>query len=267
MNIAISTSFSLALLSFGANASSTPAKGAADCPPAHKNVVHHQKCPVRHHKASCPPTKVVDCCDCAHQCCYAGWYAGGQLGIGMTRNVNKFSDFENGITTTGSNPIGTRGVLGGLHLGWGNQYRNNLYLGLEAYGNLFNNKTNRYNGGGQFTKVWRYNNFGIAPRIGHVWNCTMLYFRLGVDATTWKHQVLSNTTNTKRHTKNRIVGVAPGLGLSHMVTDHLIAGLEGSVGFYKKSHIRNYIPNPGVLEQNNFSNRTFDMALRLSYKW
>src|SRR5690606_21437245 len=89
--------------------------------------------------APVPTVSAKECGSCEANCVYTGWYAGAQLGVGMTRNVNKWIAVQDRIS--GSNPHSMRGIMGGLHAGWGYQFHNNFYLGLEAFGNLFDNKS------------------------------------------------------------------------------------------------------------------------------
>lgn len=217
-----------------------------------------------HEEVPALPKSDKSCSSCDANCSYTGWYAGGQIGIGMTRNVNKFTDIATGVS--GSNPQSMRGIIGGLHAGWGYQFHNNFYLGLEVLGNLVDNETTSRSGPGRALKEQRYNSFGLAPRLGYVWNCTMLYLRFGVESTQWKHQEISSLTNTTSTTKKRLVGFVPGVGMSHLISDHFIAGIEGTVGFYKRSRINNFQGDVNVFENNTYTNRSFDITLRLSYK-
>jgi outer membrane immunogenic protein len=239
------------------------------CPkPKAKKMRHHAPCPTRHHaKVHCPPTHVDPCCGDA-VCCFTGLYAGGQIGLGMTRNVNTF--IVNPNNEVGRNPHSTRGVIGGLHLGYGYQWPSDVYAGLEIFGNLSHNKSKSLSGDGSTQRDRRYNNFGAAARLGYIWQCTLLYARLGVESTKWGHTEAVDDLNFSVHTNKRKVGFVPGVGIAQMITDHLIAGLEGTWGFYKKSNL-NAVPAvpivPGVTQDNKYSNRSYDITFRLSYKW
>lgn len=222
-------------------------------------------CPTRHHhKVHCAPTHVDPCCGDA-VCCFTGVYAGGQVGLGMTRSVNNYFVNPTGLSTR--NPHSTQGVIGGLHLGYNYQCPMNVLLGLEIYGNLMHNKAKSLPGNGSVTRDRRYNNFGLAAKVGYVLQCTALYARIGVDSTKWGHSDTVDALNITARNVKRKVGVVPGIGIAHMITNHLIAALEGDWGYYKKSNNDISSAAFGNVTNNQFSNRSYDITFRLSYKW
>lgn len=210
--------------------------------------------------APCPP-QPCQCCD--YKLNYSGWYAGGQIGLGMTRNNAKFTDVDTG--QSGNIPMGMRGILGGIHAGWGHQFCSNLYLGLEIYGNLYKNKTKSIPGNDTYFKDRRFNSFGIAPRLGYVMNASLMYLRLGADSAKWKYVSVSNNTGDSQRTNKRVAGIVPGIGFSQMMSNNLIIGLEGTMGFFKNSKLYNSRIDANTTINDTISNQSFDLLFRMSY--
>ena len=77
-------------------------------------------------------------------CTFSGFYMGAQLGAGTTNTEMKFDQPRLAATVTlqgqeamsRKNRLGATSAIGGLHVGYGKQFPNRFYLGVEAYGNL-----------------------------------------------------------------------------------------------------------------------------------
>lgn len=157
---------------------------------------------------------------------FTGFYVGGHLGYGS------------GAAKSAGTDLGHKGVLGGLHVGFGKEFSNKLFLGLEAFGNL-----SKVEGKNDGVKNKRRNDFGAAFRPGFVCGNALLYVKAGISSTTWK---------TAGHSK-RVTGFVPGLGVSFMTSEHVTLGLEGTHTLYKK--------------HDGIKARTTDVTGRVSYKW
>ncbi|MBN9413508.1 MAG: outer membrane beta-barrel protein [Candidatus Paracaedimonas acanthamoebae] len=141
---------------------------------------------------------------------FTGFYVGGQLGYGSGK-----------VKQTASSDLGTSGVVGGLHVGFGKEFNNRLFLGLEAFGNLSNTE-GKLNASGD--KYRRRNEFGAAIVPGFVCGNALLYVTAGISSATWK---------TTGHSK-RVTGFVPGLGVAFKTSDRVTVGVQGTQALYKK---------------------------------
>lgn len=196
---------------------------------------------------------------------YSGLSFGIQGGIAMSSVESKFNVSPPLPAAIGKNTITLRAPLVGIHVNWGHQFPNNAYLGFEALANFFKAKSTS-RGEGVLETAKRQNAFGIAPKFGYNVNGTLLYLRLGIETTKFSHSMYSTITRDRRTSSKSMVGFVPGIGLSQLISDHFVAGLEGTIGFYKKSRLNNFIPDVGTTSNQTYKHQTFDITLRLSYK-
>lgn len=193
---------------------------------------------------------------------YTGWYGGAQVGYAYTITDYPCIDLIDGTVTFDRH--NTDGIVGGLHFGYGYQFSNCWYLGLEVAGNLYSNKDKNDSGGGaDFYKHKVTHSFAINPRIGYVFNgCGLVYAKLGVEFTRWTHAIDHNFDNIFFSKTKYEPGFAPGIGFAYLLTPNIIIGLEGSYVFYtNEPKVRNVRST-----DHDFRDRAADFKLRVSYK-
>ena len=229
----------------------------------------------------------------AGDCTFSGFYLGAQLGGGATHTEIKFTQPHLAATAHrleqqemhGKNKLSASGAIGGLHVGYGKQFPNRFYLGLEAYGNLIGNRESNYRNEklsyNQMVtverkyKIERNNSFGLALRPGVAFGNTLFYAKLGVESANFKYSVANSETDTKTQTgsaNGRRIGFVPGVGVSFNLTDHMILGLEATYAFYKSASIKDVNerdqPRPARTKNSTkFQSQATDVFARVSYKW
>lgn len=233
----------------------------------------------------------------AGDCGFSGFYMGAQLGAGTTNTELKFDQSDKAATATlaaqgkvniksslaGTDPIG------GLHVGYGKQFSNRLYVGIEAYGNLSRNSS-KYSYGtalGEISaKSERTNSFGIALRPGVVFGNALFYVKAGIESANFKYSISEHigkpiNSNSSGSKNSRSLGFVPGIGVAFNATDHIILGVEATHTFYKNATIENVGrreglgfdarggANPAGTNTNStkFESQATDVFARVSYKW
>lgn len=174
---------------------------------------------------------------CMKHANFTGFYAGAHLGFGSGT-----------MKQTGNSDHGQSGILGGLHVGFGKEFNNKLFLGLEAFGN-FNKTEGRFldNASNAHLKITRRNEFGAALRPGFVCGGNvLLYVKAGVSSAAWKAEK-----------SKRVTGFVPGVGISVMTSEHVTLGVEGTHTLYKKHHT----------VFGKAKSHVTDVAARVSYKF
>jgi outer membrane immunogenic protein len=229
----------------------------------------------------------------AHQRNFSGFYIGAQLGAGETKTSIKFTQpylaakagrLEQ-FAMNGKNKLSASGMIGGLHVGYGKQFPNCFYLGLEAYGNLIGNSDSDYRNEQLWDnprvtierkyKIERNNSFGLALRPGFIVGNTLFYAKLGVESANFKYSVANSESYVKTQTgsaNGRRIGFVPGIGVSFNLTDHMALGLEATYAFYKKATINDVNdrdqPRPSRTKNTTkFASQATDVFARVSYKW
>ncbi len=219
---------------------------------------------------------------------FTGFYLGAQLGYGSAKTKLSSNDTNaaGAVRQVGpdsmSGDIGARGVVGGLHVGYGKQFDNRMYLGLEAWGNLSNTNGNiddvvRTIAPGRVAstyKATRRNEFGIALKPGIVFNNALLYVKLGVASASWKKETTFTDVNTNAavpsaSSSNRHTAFVPGIGVSFMATDHVMVGVEATHSFYNSKSI-GFTSAVGVHDRKrstSFKPEVTDFVAKIAYKW
>ena len=205
---------------------------------------------------------------------FTGFYVGGHLGYGSGKSEWSTRDTRANVNYSRKADLGTRGILGGLHVGFGKEFGNKLYLGLEAFGNLSKTegKANTTNANDVLrTKATRKHEFGAALRPGFVCGNALLYVKAGISSAKWQYKSdwttdLAAAAENGSSSKHRI-GFVPGLGVSFMATDHVMVGLEATHTMYKKQSISTRRPNGTVIEKGKVKSHVTDFTGRVSYKW
>jgi outer membrane immunogenic protein len=190
----------------------------------------------------------------ANECSFSGFYLGAQLGAGTTNTETKAT--VGGVAT--KSRLAATGILGGLHVGYGKHFPNRFYVGLEAYGNLSNNKESNTAPQNVKLNTERKNAFGLALRPGFVFGNTLVYAKLGVESASFKYSVDTTAVGgTADSNSSRRTGFVPGLGVAFHATDHVILGLEATHTFYNSRTVNNV----------KFKSEATDFTARASYKW
>lgn len=178
---------------------------------------------------------------------FTGFYLGANLGYG-TGDI----DVKDSVAKI---ELGGRGVRGGLHVGYGKQFNNRFYLGLEANGYLSGLKDAvNITADGVNIKSELKRNWGIGARLrpGVVFDNALAYAIVGFDYANIK---TSGTTvaGASFNKSNRKFGFVPGLGVEFMATDHVKVGVEATHTFYPKVE--------------NLKLQATEFVARVSYKW
>ena len=209
---------------------------------------------------------------------FTGFYVGGQLGYGSGKSEWSHRATAAGIAAGNPNSrkvdLGTRGVLGGLHVGFGKEFNNKMYLGLEAFGNLSKTegKENSVQGATIFrSKANRKHEFGAALRPGFVCGNALLYVKAGISSAKWEYKqayhtngVLLDRSNTTKHR----VAFVPGLGVSFLASEHVVFGVEATHTMYKKQNTPvRAVVGGAVNEVGRVKTHVTDFTGRVSYKW
>jgi outer membrane immunogenic protein len=238
----------------------------------------------------------------AADCSFSGFYMGAQLGAGRTSTEVKFSEpfiprnpaiplAEQDKSNENHNLAGTS-PIGGLHVGYGKQFPNRFYLGVEAYGNLSNNKSknsftdespghNNHKSEKNF-KSERTNSFGVAVRPGIVFGNALFYVKAGIESANFKystsyssHDDLNGHQSFGGSKNGRRIGFVPGIGVAFNATDRIVLGLEATHTFYKDAKIENIGKRLGIggnpdgtaTNTTKFHSQVTDVFARVSYKW
>ena len=225
---------------------------------------------------------------------FSGFYVGAQGGYGGTKIdgqslLNRDLPPHGVDRTTHAGHLGGDKMIGGIHAGYGRQFPNNFYLGIEAYGNLAKDVSQtalttasadhnpahptRFNAN-TFLKAERSHTLGMTLRPGIVMDKTLVYAKIGIesfdaifsasDSSTFSSPGMPNHTRAQKgKSRKRIYGFVPGIGVYFKVTDHVLLGFEASHGFYQ-SHSFN-LNKKG--SRATFKSQTNDVLARVSYQW
>lgn len=207
---------------------------------------------------------------------FTGFYVGGHLGYGSGKS--EWSQKETRALplaqASHKTDLGTRGILGGLHVGFGKEMGNKLYLGLEAFGNLSKTegKTDSTVGNDNLrTKATRKHEFGVALRPGFVCGNALLYVKAGISSAKWQYRTnFASTGVAEAHngnTSKHRMGFVPGLGVAFMATDHVMVGLEATHTMFKKQSTSTRVANGTVAYKGKVKSHVTDFTGRVSYKW
>ncbi|OJX12242.1 MAG: hypothetical protein BGO77_03585 [Caedibacter sp. 37-49] len=205
---------------------------------------------------------------------FTGFYVGGQLGYGSGKSEWNSRSAVAGENFARKTDLGTRGIVGGLHVGFGKEFNNKMYLGLEAFGNLSKTegKERSLIGNTRFyAKAKRKNEFGAALRPGFVCGNALLYVKAGVSSAKWEYRsawsqnaVVTERQNTSKHR----IAFVPGIGVSMLVSEHVIVGVEATHTIYKKQSAPMRTANGRqITERGNIKTHVTDFTGRVSYKW
>jgi len=201
----------------------------------------------------------------AADCSFSGFYLGAQLGAGTTN-----TEAKNTVTATGvsnKSNLAATGAIGGLHVGYGKQFPNRFYLGLEAYGNLSSNNQSSTDSRLNQIKTQRNNAFGLALRPGFVWGNALLYAKLGVESANFKYSTtLANGAGSGSNSGRR-TGFVPGLGVAFNAAEHVMLGVEATHTFYNSRTANTSSPAGVTLTSTKFQSQATDFFARASYKW
>lgn len=183
---------------------------------------------------------------------FSGFYAGANVGYGATSTKVNYS-------ATASGDVAGKGVIGGLHVGYGKQFANNFYAGLEATGSLSGNKGEDRTSATQRFETKRTNSFGIHVRPGVVVGNTLIAAKIGVESAHLKASFTDSATPANNRSKNsRRTGFVVGAGFDTKVSDHVVVGLGATQTFYSSFA---YAQNTRVKAQAT------DVVARISYLW
>lgn len=217
---------------------------------------------------------------------FTGFYLGANGGYGMgSGKLNTGAFGNNDVRFNLDADHGVKGFRGGLHAGYGYQFENKFYLGLEVSGDYSNTEgkiTEDNTTGGlssYLAKARRKDAFGAALHLGGLLGHVLTYVKLGIETARWNFNFDGDSSGDQvvdildgvaksDSKKERLLGFVAGLGCATMITENIKFGGEWVYTHYRKSS------NLTLKSSNNprgvtatFRPRTSDFRLRLSYKW
>lgn len=186
---------------------------------------------------------------------FSGFYVGGNVGYGT-------ASYKTAYDANTSTDIAGKGVLGGLQIGYGKQFVNNFYTGLEATGSLSGNKGS--DRAGTFkADVKRTNSFGVHVRPGYVFGNTLVAAKIGIESAALKFSTRNTATPANDASSNsRKTGFVVGAGIDTKVSDHVVVGLQGTQTFYKSVSF-----GKTANAKTNIKTNATDVVARISYLW
>ena len=218
-------------------------------------------------------------------CSFSGFYAGGQIGVGVTNSHVKANfNISPGNTGRFNEKVAATGLIGGAHVGYGKHFPNRFYFGFEAYGNFSSNKSTQQfsvnsTNGANFNnfvgaiRVKRQNSIGLALRPGMVFGNTLVNLILGAESTkfnyasAYKGQIVNaagvvqgNPVVGSLSKSKRSYAFVPGLGVSFLANERLVLGLEAKAPMYK-----NVKPVKGT--DLKVKTQVIDVMAKISYKF
>lgn len=177
---------------------------------------------------------------------FDGPFIGAQVGLAQSDGKFTFRNSDrsgaNPQTAVSSSDLSTKGVIGGIHLGWDKVFQNKWLLGLEVYGDLssLDGKRSFTDGdpagastdGNKVDMDW---SIGINVRGGVIISDTLAYLSLGWVGSDWEiRQTTHNTATASVDAKKDKFksGFRVGLGMATMLNDNLMLGLEAAYTWY-----------------------------------
>ncbi len=206
---------------------------------------------------------------------YTGFYIGGHLGYGSGKSEWTGKDCGCYTPVQYKRDIGTRGAIGGLHIGYGKELTSTFYLGLEAFGNLSKTEgsVRVLNGDAVFRlKAKRKNEIGLAIRPGFNCGNALFYVKAAIATAKWEYKTFYNADGpypqiSRGNVSKHKVAFVPGLGVSMMLAKNIIVGVEATHSIYKKQSNSVKFTNGEVVERGKIKSHVTDFTVRASYKF
>ncbi len=221
---------------------------------------------------------------------FDGPFIGAQ--VGLAQSDGKFARDASLITNAaplfpaGTNvdsqraDLSTKGVIGGIHLGWDKVFENKWLLGLEIYGDLSSldgksssRARNNIPGGTGVVvgsaKVDMDWSIGVNVRGGVIISDTLAYLSLGWVGSDWEvRHTLGNSTETLVSGKKDEFksGFRVGLGMATMLNDNLMLGLEAAYSWYDDIKVTTSNSDTNLRQVTKYDPEVLEAKIKLSWK-
>ncbi len=219
--------------------------------------------------------------------------------FGLAQSDGSFRSGENftpnaagvaaGLTATNAfhkADLSTKGVIGGIHLGWDKVFQNKWLLGIEIYGDLSSlegkvsrQSTDRTVSADTWKTSMEYS-IGVNVRGGVIVSDTLAYLSLGWVGSEWEikqtsgHPLEGGLTGKKSDFES---GFRVGLGMATMVNNNLMLSLEGGYTWYGDLKVNKSITSVNINGVNTpingtakvdskYSPEVLEAKLKLSWK-
>ncbi len=180
----------------------------------------------------------------ALQANFTGLYGGLHAGL-QTGKAKINSNYDDPFTAVGAHHASRHsleGFIGGLHLGYGKQFENNFYLGLELGGRFHGtqNDENRVinagafgNGTNQKITVKNQGSFDISVKAGYAFDRFLPYMKAGLEVSRYKVDFGGVTGSLQPSSSSKTLkGFKAALGFDYKMTENWIFGFEYAHTFY-----------------------------------
>lgn len=168
-----------------------------------------------------------------------GFYLGA--GVGMHASDNKVKLLDS--TQTDRFSTRDKSVLGQIAIGHDCVFMKHFLVGLEGEGRFGPNDSENFSfqNGDRFGKIKHTYALGLAARLGLKVEALKVYLRIGGEYGRLKFEYTnSNDPTLNMHGHKKLLGVTPGLGLSHDINQHWTVGVEGRTTFFKKKNYKGH---------------------------
>jgi outer membrane protein W len=198
---------------------------------------------------------------------YSGFYLGAQLGYGALTTATSGPRGSGEGTDTAD--MGGFGASYGLFGGWGTEFANNWYLGVEVDGGNssadWNHSKNKPDSVTEY--VEQDSNYGLSLRAGYVLDGGLLYGKLGAVHTDFhtyftENQYAATGAFDQKHSET---GTRIGLGLEIPASRNLFVRTDYSVTRYDSYGAPHQVSDTGTIATESF--KTSDAVFSLGLGW
>lgn len=181
----------------------------------------------------------------ALQANFTGFYGGLHAGL-QTGKAKINSNYDATFGAVGAHHASRHsleGFIGGLHLGYGKQFENNFYLGLELGGRFHGTQNgedrviradaNAPFGSTQKVSVKNQGSLDLSIKAGYVFDRFLPYMKAGFEVSRYKADFggVSNGLQSSSSSKT-LKGFKAALGFDYKMTENWIFGFEYTHTFY-----------------------------------
>ncbi|MEN8236086.1 MAG: outer membrane beta-barrel protein [Pseudomonadota bacterium] len=211
---------------------------------------------------------------------FDGPFIGAQIGIAQSDGKFEVQDRSvNSLNQVQGGDLSTKGVVGGIHLGWDKVFQNKWLLGLEVYGDLSSlngkaslSQTNTAGFGGS-NKVDMDWSIGVNVRGGVIISDTLAYLSLGWVGSDWEIRQTDNRpgSDNRNAKKDKFKsGFRVGLGMATMLNDNLMLGVEAAYSWYDDIKVSRTDADPIIADRetliSKYDPEVLEAKLKLSWK-
>ncbi len=215
----------------------------------------------------------------ALQANFTGFYGGLHAGLqtGKARINSNYDAPFGAVGAHHSSRHSLEGFIGGAHLGYGQQFESNLYLGLELGGRFHGtqNHEDRVINAGAFgigttqkITVKNQGSLDLSVKAGYVFDRFLPYIKAGFEVSRYKVDFGGVSGSLQPSSSSKVLkGFKTGLGFDYKMTENWIFGFEYAHTFYGSfsgSQGDNNGINPAI---HNVKPNSGSALLKISYKF